>query len=156
MEEIFMKEALKEGKKAYDEMEIPIGAVVVYNGEIIGRGHNRVEQEQNPLNHAELLAIEEASKVLNSWRLVDCDLYVTLEPCVMCSGALVYSRLRRVIFGAYDPKRGCCGSVETIPHMKELNHHVEIIGGILEEECLELIQSFFRDLRQRKAREKSK
>lgn len=150
MEEYFMKEALKEAQLAYEEDEIPIGAVVVFENEVIGRGHNKVEQEQNSLRHAELLAIEEASKAIGSWRLIDCDLFVTLEPCIMCSGALVYSRIRRVVFGAYDLKRGCCGSVLEIPQQEEFNHHVEIKGGVLQDECLELIQRFFRELRQKK------
>lgn len=105
MDEYFMRKALEEAELAYREEEIPIGAIVVYKGEIIGRGHNKVEQDQNPLQHAELIAIKEASEAIGSWRLIDCDLYVTLEPCIMCSGALVYSRIRRVVFGAYDPKK---------------------------------------------------
>ena len=150
MTETFMKEAIKEAKKAYKEDEIPIGCVIVSNGEIIGRGHNRVEQNQNPLHHAELLAIEEAVGKIGSWRLIDCDLYVTLEPCAMCAGALVHSRIRQVYFGAYDKKRGCCSSIMTLPQTEEFNHYVEIEGGILEKECLSLIQSFFQDLRRRK------
>lgn len=150
MDEYFMRKALEEAELAYREEEIPIGAVVVYKDKIIGRGHNKVEQDQNPLQHAELIAIKGASEAIGSWRLIDCDLYVTLEPCIMCSGALVYSRIRRVVFGAYDPKRGCCGSVMEIPQVKEFNHHVEIKGGVLKEECLEKIQRFFRELRAKK------
>lgn len=150
MDHYFMEKALEEAKRAYEENEIPIGAVIVYKDEIIGRGHNKVEQDQNPLNHAELIAIKEASEKIGSWRLIDCDLYVTLEPCIMCSGATVYSRIRRIVFGAYDHKRGCCGSILEIPQTEEFNHHVEITGGVMEEECLSLIQQFFKELRAKK------
>ncbi|QQK08019.1 tRNA adenosine(34) deaminase TadA [Miniphocaeibacter halophilus] len=143
----YMKEALKEAKKAKDKDEIPIGCVVVKNNIIIGRGHNLVESNNNPLRHAELIAIEDASKKIDNWRFNGCTLYVTLEPCAMCSGALVYSRMDRVVFGAYDYKRGYCGSIESLPTKTELNHKVEILGGVMEKECLLLIQDFFKKLR---------
>lgn len=143
----FMKEALEEAKKAYELEEVPVGCVIVKDGEVIARAHNLVESLQNPLKHAELIAIEEASKKINSWRLIDCELYVTLEPCAMCASAMVYSRIKKVYFGAYDIKRGFVGSVDNILQRKELNHTVDFEGGILLEESLSLIQNFFKDLR---------
>ncbi|HHX68987.1 MAG: tRNA adenosine(34) deaminase TadA [Miniphocaeibacter sp.] len=145
----YMREAIKEAMKARNKEEIPVGCVVVKENKIIGRGHNLVESKNNPLKHAELIAIESAAKKINSWRLHGCTLYVTLEPCAMCSGALVYSRIDRLVFGAYDYKRGYCGSIENLPTRKELNHKVEILGGIMEEECLLIIQDFFKKLRMR-------
>lgn len=143
----FMKEALEEAKKAYELEEVPVGCVIVKDGEIIARAHNLVESLQNPLKHAELIAIEEASEKINSWRLIDCELYVTLEPCAMCASAMVYSRIKKVYFGAYDIKRGFVGSVDNILQRPELNHKVDFEGGILLEESLSLIQNFFKDLR---------
>lgn len=145
--EFYMREAIKEARKAYELKEVPIGCVIVKEGEIISKGHNLVEGRQNPLNHAELMAIEGASKALKSWRLLDCDLYVTLEPCSMCASAMVYSRIRKVYFGAYDKKRGFVGSVDNILLRSELNHRVEFEGGILLKDCLGIIQEFFKDLR---------
>ena len=144
---LFMKEALKEAKKAYVLKEVPVGCVIVKDGEVIARAHNLVESLQNPLKHAELIAIEEASKKIGSWRLLDCEIYVTLEPCAMCASAMVYSRIKKVYFGAYDMKRGFVGSVDNILQWPELNHTVDFEGGILLEESLSLIQNFFKDLR---------
>lgn len=143
----FMKEALKEAKKAYELKEVPVGCVIVKDDKIIARAHNMLESLQNPLKHAELIAIEKASKKIKSWRLIDCELYVTLEPCAMCASAMVYSRIKKVYFGAYDMKRGFVGSVDNILQKKEFNHSVDFEGGILLEESLSLMQSFFKDLR---------
>ncbi|MDO5018432.1 MAG: tRNA adenosine(34) deaminase TadA [Lagierella massiliensis] len=143
----YMNEALKEAKKAYELKEVPVGCIIVKDSKIIARGHNLVENLQNPLKHAELVAIEKACKYLKSWRLIDCDLYVTLEPCCMCASSMVYSRIRKVYFGAYDIKRGFVGSVDNLLLRKELNHRVEFEGGILQDECLNLFQNFFKDLR---------
>jgi len=141
-----MYEALLEAKKAAEENEVPVGAVIVKNGEIIARGRNMREKKQNPLSHAELEAINEASKKLNSWHLDDCELYVTLEPCPMCTGAIINSRIKTVIFGAYDLKAGCMDSVINLCDYP-FNHKVEIYGGICEEECAEILRNFFENLR---------
>ncbi|WP_207204771.1 tRNA adenosine(34) deaminase TadA [Miniphocaeibacter massiliensis] len=147
---IYMREALKEAKIAKDKNEIPIGCVIVKDNKIIARGHNLVETTKNPLKHAELIAIEEACKNMVSWRLHGCTMYVTLEPCAMCAGALVYSRIDRVVFGAYDNKRGFCGSVDNLGSRRELNHKFEVTSGVIEEECLIIIQEFFKELRETK------
>ena len=141
-----MREALYEAEKSEKEGEIPVGAVIVKNGEIIARGRNRREKEKNALCHAELEAINNACKALGGWRLFDCDLYVTLEPCPMCAGAIINSRIKTVYFGAYDDKAGSFGSVadfNRIPY----NHKPEILGGILENECSEILSEFFKKLR---------
>ena len=153
MDEFFMRQALKEAQMAYDDLEIPVGAVVVFNGEIIGRGHNRVETLKNPLYHAELIAIDEASKSIGAWRLIDCKLYVTLEPCAMCAGAIVNARISKLIVGSKDPKRGCAGSLMNLVDHQGLNHRVQVELGVLEKECRSLMQSFFKDLRENKNRE---
>nr|WP_300003740.1 tRNA adenosine(34) deaminase TadA [Tissierella sp.] len=150
IDKFFMKEAIKEARKAYDEMEIPVGAVVVYKGEIIGRGRNRVETLKNPLYHAELIAIDGASKSIDAWRLIDCELYVTLEPCAMCAGAMVNARIKRLVVGSLDPKRGCAGSLINLLDYEGLNHKVEVELGVLEEECRAMMQNFFKDLRNKK------
>lgn len=144
---IFMKEALKEAERAFELKEVPVGCVIVKDDDIISRAHNLVESLQNPLKHAELIAIEKASEKLKSWRLIDCELYVTLEPCAMCASAMVYSRIKKVYFGAYDIKRGFVGSVDNILLRPELNHRVSFEGGILKEESLSLMQDFFKNLR---------
>ncbi len=146
----YMKEALKEAIKAMNKKEIPVGCVIVKNGEVVGRGYNLVESSNNPLNHAELIAIEDASCNLQSWRLHGCTMYVTLEPCAMCAGALVYSRIDRVVFGAYDYKRGFCGSVDNLGEKEELNHKFDVTPGVMELESLKLIKSFFKEIRQKK------
>lgn len=144
-----MECALKEAKKAYEIGEIPVGCVIVKDDKIIARGHNMRETKNSPIAHAEVIAIEKASKKLNSWRLLDTTMYVTLEPCIMCSGAIVSSRVPKVIYGAKDPRFGAHGSIINIFDIK-LNHSVDIKGGILEEECSLLIKDFFKELRNKK------
>ena len=145
----YMKQALKQAKRAYDLGEVPIGCVIVYQDRIIGRGYNRRNTDKNTLSHAELTAIKRASKIIGDWRLEDCTLYVTLEPCQMCSGAIVQARIPNVVIGCMNPKAGCAGSVLNILQMKEFNHQVTIIEGILKEECSDLITTFFKELRKR-------
>lgn len=150
MQEKFMKEALKQAKKAASIGEAPIGAVIVRNGEIIARGYNKRETKKNALLHAEIIAIDRACKRLGGWRLPDCEIYVTLEPCPMCGGAIINSRIERVYFGAYDKKAGCCGSAADLFKEGMFNHRPEIFGGIMESECAELLKSFFAELRKSK------
>ena len=145
--ETFMKEALKQAKKAYDKLEVPVGAVVVKDGKIIARAYNQKEEKADTTNHAEILAIKKASKKLGSWRLLDCDMYVTLEPCSMCAGALIQSRVRKVYIGASDEKTGACGSVLNLLGDYKFNHQVEVEKGILKEDCEKILKDFFRDLR---------
>lgn len=149
--EYYMSVALKEAEEAYRIGETPIGAVVVRNGEIIARAHNLRETGKNALYHAELLAIDKACKVLGGWRLHQCDLYVTLEPCVMCSGAIVQARIKNLYFGAPDPKGGAVFSIADIPHINGLCHRVNCEGGILSEECSDILKRFFCELRKNKA-----
>ena len=145
-----MKAAIKEAKKAELIDEVPIGCVIVKEGKIIARAHNMRETKQNPLGHAELLAISKASKKLNSWRLENCDIYVTLEPCIMCGGAIIQSRIKTVYFGAYDPKGGAMGSSINVNEAKNINHHPEIIGGVMETECASLLTDYFKKKRKNK------
>ncbi len=152
--EFFMREALKEAQKAYDQAEVPIGAVVVLNGEIIGRGHNLREKEQDATLHAEIKAIRQANQHLGSWRLEDCELFVTLEPCPMCSGAMILARMKRVVFGAFDPKAGTAGTFMNLLQDSRFNHQVEVEQGILEDECKEILQTFFKGLRERNKQRK--
>ena len=152
--EFFMREALKEAQKAYDQEEVPIGAVVVLNGEIIGRGHNLREKEQDATLHAEIKAIHQANQHLGSWRLEDCELFVTLEPCPMCSGAMILARMKRVVFGAFDPKAGTAGTFMNLLQDSRFNHQVEVEQGVLEEECQEILRSFFKGLRERNKKRK--
>lgn len=147
MEEFFMKEAIKEAKKAYRRKEVPIGAVVVYKNKIIARGYNLRENKKNSLLHAEIIAISKACKKLKSWRLDECDLYVTLEPCPMCSGAIIQSRIKNIFFGAYDSKAGCVKSKVQLFEKGLFNHNVNIAGGLLESECGQLLKDFFSELR---------
>jgi len=149
-DEKFMKEALEEAKKAALRNEVPIGAVIVYNDDIIARGSNIREESETTLSHAELVAIEQANKVVGSWRLEDCTLYVTLEPCVMCAGAIVQSRIKRVVYGAIDPKGGCAGTLMNLLNESRFNHQVEVTSGVLEENCRVLLQDFFKQLRKKK------
>ena len=149
-----MQEALKEAQLARDKGEVPIGAVVVKDGLVIGRGHNQKEGSQDATLHAELVAIRQANHTLGNWRLENCDLYVTLEPCPMCSGAIVQSRIRRVYFGPYDPKSGAAGSLMNLLQDDRLNHQTEVIPGLLQSDCQDLLQSFFKNLRARKKKEK--
>lgn len=143
----FMRAALEEAEKALEKGEVPIGAVVVSNGEIVARAHNLKEELKDPTAHAEILAIQEATRNLKKWRLNDCTLYVTLEPCPMCAGALVQSRVKRVVYGVHDLKAGAAGSVINILDEPRFNHQVNVSSGILEEECRDIMQRFFRSLR---------
>ncbi|HHT50813.1 MAG TPA: nucleoside deaminase [Eubacteriaceae bacterium] len=145
----FMKSAIKEGEKAYKAGEVPIGAIIVKEGKVIARAHNLKETKNNPTAHAEILAIQKAAKKLGTWRLEDCEIYVTIEPCVMCAGAILQSRIERLIFGAREPKFGGVASIVNILDNPKFNHRVEIIEGILEEECSRLIKDFFKDLRKK-------
>lgn len=151
---LYMRAALEEAEKAARKLEVPIGAVVVLNGEIIARAHNLRETEQSAVAHAELMAIEEACKKLGTWRLENATLYVTLEPCPMCSGAIIMSRVKRVVYGASDPKGGCAGTFMNLLTDERFNHQSEVTAGILAEECGEILSSFFRELRRRKKEEK--
>lgn len=148
--EKWMKEAIKQAKKAAQKDEVPIGCVIVKDDQIIARAYNKREMKQCSTAHAEILAIEKACKKLGSWRLEDCDLYVTLEPCPMCSGAIIQSRIRNVIFGAYDPKGGCMGSNMNINDVRGFNHYPDIEGGILQYECSRLLKEFFKAKRKKK------
>ncbi|MGI6711240.1 MAG: tRNA adenosine(34) deaminase TadA [Bacillota bacterium] len=143
----YIKEALVEAEKAFKKNEVPIGAIVVYRGKIIARAHNRKEERQDPTAHAEILAIQEAASQLNSWRLRDCTVYTTLEPCTMCSGALVQARVSSLVFGAWDIKAGAAGSLLNLVQFPRFNHRIETIGGIMEEECQEIMRRFFSKLR---------
>lgn len=149
-DESFMKQAVKQAKKAYDKLETPIGCVIVHEDKIIARGYNKRNMKKNTLAHAEILAINKASKVLGDWRLEDCTMYVTLEPCPMCAGAIVQARIPRVVIGSINPKAGCAGSVLNLLQQDGLNHQVEITKGVLAEECSGLMTSFFRELRKKK------
>ena len=145
-----MLEALKEAQKARDLGEVPIGAVVVKDGEIIGRGHNLTETTKDPTAHAEMQAIRQAAAHLGGWRLIGCQMYVTAEPCAMCAGAIVWSRIETVYIGTMDPKAGACGSVFNIVQEEKLNHRVNIETGLLQEECSQILKDFFRALRKTK------
>ena len=146
---VFMKEALKEAKSAYEAGEVPIGCVIVSGGRIIGRGHNRREELQDATEHAEMIAIREANRTLGSFRLENCALFVTLEPCPMCAGAIINSRIKRVVFGAYDPKAGSCGSINNLFSFP-YNHSPEVEGGFMQDECALLLKQFFVELRRTK------
>lgn len=150
IKEEWMRVAIEEAKKAEALAEVPIGAIVVHQGQIIGRGHNLRETTQNATTHAEMIAIQEACKAIGSWRLEETQLYVTLEPCPMCSGAIILSRVKEVYFGAYDPKGGTAGTLMNLLEDERFNHQAEVEGGILEEECGELLSVFFRNLRAKK------
>lgn len=154
MDEKFMKEAIKQAQKAAAIGEIPIGAVIVQNGKIIARGYNKRETKKNALLHAEIIAIDKACKKLGGWRLPECDIYITLEPCPMCSGAIINSRINNMYFGAYDKKSGCAASVTNLFEKGLCNHNVNVTGGIMEEECGAVLTEFFRELRKTKKREK--
>ncbi|MCL7749882.1 tRNA adenosine(34) deaminase TadA [Halalkalibacter alkaliphilus] len=150
MDEKWMGFALEEARKAEAIGEVPIGAVLVKGGELIAAAHNRREIDQQALAHAELAVIKEACRNLESWRLLDCTLYVTLEPCPMCAGAIVQSRIKKVVFGAPDPKAGCAGTLMNLLDEPRFNHQTEVVSGCLEKECSTILTSFFRALRQRK------
>lgn len=149
----YMKEAIKEAKKAYELDETPIGAVIVYEDQIIGRGSNRRNTDKNSLAHAEIIAINEACHYMGDWRLEECTMYITLEPCPMCAGAIVQARIPKVIFGAASPKAGFAGSVINVLQMNELNHRCEVTQGVCEEEASELLRSYFRNMRNKKTKE---
>ena len=153
-DEKYMKEAIRQAKKAKALDEVPIGCVIVYEDKIIARGYNRRNTDKNTLSHAELNAIRKASKKLGHWRLEGCTMYVTLEPCQMCAGALVQSRIDEVVIGSMNPKAGCAGSVLNLLQMAAFNHQVEIEKGVLEEECSMMLSDFFRELREKKKRKK--
>ena len=150
MQEKFMKEALKEAKKAYEKEEVPVGCVIVKDGKIIARAHNLKETKYDTTKHAEILAIQKASKKLKSWRLIDCDMYVTLELCSMCAGAIINSRIRKIYYGASDEKTGAIGSVFNLLEDYKFNHKVEYQSGVLQEECEEILKEFFKYLRKRR------
>ena len=143
----FMKEALKEAKKAFDKLEVPVGAIIVKDGKIISRAHNLKETKLDTTNHAEILAIQKASKKLETWRLNDCEMYVTLEPCSMCAGALINCRIKKVYIGTSDEKTGAVGSVFNLFNDYTFNHKVEYEKGILKDECEEILKQFFKNLR---------
>lgn len=153
-QEKFMREALKQAKKAYKIGEVPIGCVIVQDGKIIARGYNRRNTDKVTLAHAEIAAIKKASKKTGDWRLEDCTMYVTLEPCQMCAGAIVQSRMKKVVIGCMNPKAGCAGSVLNLLQMQEFNHQVELERGVLEEACSEILSRFFRELRARNKKAK--
>ena len=155
IDEKYMKEAIKQAKKAYSIDETPIGCVIVYEDKIIARGYNRRNTDKSTLAHAEITAIKKACKKLGDWRLEGCTLYVTLEPCPMCAGAIIQSRIDRVVVGSMNPKAGCAGSVLNILHTEGFNHQTELTTGILKEECSQLMTGFFKELRMRKKKGQS-
>lgn len=152
--EKYMKEALKQAKKALALGEVPIGCVIVHEGKVIGRGYNRRNTDKNTLSHAEITAIRKASKYIGDWRLEECTIYITLEPCQMCAGALVQARMTEVVIGCMNPKAGCGGSILNLLEMPEFNHQVKVVRGVMEEECAALLKEFFKELRARLKKEK--
>lgn len=154
-DEKYMRQALNQAKKAYALNEVPIGCVIVYDKKIIARAYNRRNTDKNTLSHAEMIAIKKASKKLGDWRLEGCTIYITLEPCQMCAGALIQSRIDRVVVGSMNPKAGCAGSVINLLQMKEFNHQAEFEKGVLEDECTMLLQDFFRELRDKNKKNKN-
>lgn len=154
IQEKYMKAALRQAKKAYALGEVPIGCVIVYEGKIIGRGYNRRNTDKNTLAHAEITAIKKAGKVIGDWRLEGCTLYVTLEPCQMCAGAIVQARIPEVVMGCMNPKAGCAGSILNILEMPQFNHQVTVTRGVLEQECSDMLKLFFSELRVRNKAEK--
>ena len=153
-QEKYMKEAIRQAQKAYALGEVPIGCVIVYEGKIIGRGYNRRNTDKNTLAHAEITAINKASKKIGDWRLEGCTLYVTLEPCQMCAGAIVQARVDEVVMASMNPKAGCGGSILNILEMPEFNHQVKVTRGVLEEECSQMLTNIFKELRVRVKKEK--
>ena len=152
--EKFMKEALKEAQKAYEKLEVPVGAVIVKDGKIIARAHNQKETKKDTTKHAEILAIQKASKKLESWRLIDCEMYITLEPCSMCAGAIINSRIKKIYIGTLDEKTGAAGSVFNLFEDYTFNHKVEIEKGILQKDCEQILKDFFKELRKIKKEKK--
>lgn len=155
-DEKYMREAIKQAKKAYALGEVPIGCVIVYKDKIIGRGYNRRNTDKNTLAHAEITAINKASRVMKDWRLEECTLYVTLEPCQMCAGAIVQARITETVIGAMNPKAGCGGSILNILEMSEFNHQVIVRRGVMEEACQDILKAFFKELREKNRMEKLK
>ena len=155
IEEHYMKEAIRQAKKAAALKEVPIGCVIVHDGKIIARGYNRRTVDKNVLAHAEIIAMRKACRIIGDWRLEDCTMYVTLEPCQMCSGALVQSRIDEVVIGCMNAKAGCAGSVMNLLQVDGFNHQVKITQGVLEEECSSMLSEFFRKLREKKKQEKA-
>lgn len=153
-DEKYMREAIRQAKKAYALMEVPIGCVIEYEGKIIARGYNRRNTDQNTISHAEMNAIRKASKKLGDWRLEGCTMYITLEPCQMCAGAIVQARVSRVVIGSMNPKAGCAGSILNLLQMEHFNHQVNVTRGVLEEECSQMLSGFFKELREIKKRKK--
>ena len=153
-QEKFMREAIRQAKKAYLLEEVPIGCVIVHDGKIIARGYNRRNTDKNTLAHAEMTAIKKASKKLGDWRLEECTMYVTLEPCQMCAGAIVQARIPKVVMASMNPKAGCAGSILNILDMPQFNHQVEVVAGVLDEECSRMLKEFFVELRVRNKQEK--
>lgn len=151
----YMKEAVRQAKKAYALGETPIGCVIVHEGKIIGRGYNRRNTDKSPLAHAEISAIKKAAKKLGDWRIEECTLYVTLEPCQMCAGAIVQARIPRVVIGCMNPKAGCAGSIVNLLQMERFNHQADVKRGVLEEECSQMMKQFFRELREQKKTKKT-
>ena len=149
-DEYFISKALLLAKKAYKNNDVPVGCVIVRNNKIIASGYNKRHKNKNSLKHAEIIAINKACKKLKKWILDDCTLYVTLEPCIMCAGALIQSRIKKVVFGSYEQKSGCCGSKMNIVTENNFNHRLEAVGGVLEEECTTLLKEFFKELRKNK------
>lgn len=149
-DEKYMREAIRQAKKAYAKNETPIGCVIVRDGRVIARGYNKRNEKKNTLAHAEIIAIHKASRVVGDWRLEDCTMYVTLEPCPMCAGAIVQARIPRVVIGSMNAKAGCAGSVVNLLQMEGFNHKVEVQTGVLGEECSQMMSGFFRELRLRK------
>lgn len=149
-EERYMGDAIRQAKKALLSEDVPIGCVIVYENRIIARGYNKRNKKKTTLAHAELDAIAKASKVIGDWRLEECTMYVTLEPCQMCAGAIVQARIPKVVIGCMNPKAGCAGSILNLLQMREFNHQVEVVRGIREEECSELLSSFFKELRRKR------
>ena len=155
-DEKFMREAIRQAKKAYALDEVPIGCVIVYEGKIIARGYNRRNTDKNTLSHAELIAIKKASRKLGDWRLEGCTMYITLEPCQMCAGAMVQALVTEAVIGSMNPKAGCAGSVLNILEMEGFNHQVNVRRGVMEEECSRMLSGFFRELREKKKAEKNR
>lgn len=155
-EEKYMREAIRQAKKAAALGEVPIGCVIEHQGKIIGRGYNRRTTDHSTLAHAEIIAIKKACRSMGDWRLEDCTMYVTLEPCQMCAGAIVQSRLTRVVVGCMNPKAGCAGSILNLLDVQEFNHQVQLTTGVLEEECSSIMKDFFRELRKRQKMKKIK
>ena len=154
IDERFMREAIRQARKAGALMEVPIGCVIVYEGKIIARGYNRRNTDKNTISHAELNAIRKASKKLGDWRLEGCTMYITLEPCQMCAGAIVQARVSRVVIGSMNPKAGCAGSILNLLEMEQFNHQVEVTRGVLQEECSQMLSGFFKELREINKRQK--